>query len=568
MALGCFLPMPTVNAQEAAWGPARVWVSGSKEQVFVVATNAAKPGDMTAELRFWWAGTKAAASNQLPGTSAYLEPIQGDIVELGTDRDGLKLLAPDGTVYGYSASSLEPVVASWKHLATEPPLAWAGDDSQPVVFAVVQTSSLIGPTTTSSDAANANDTEASQDGIASWLVPTKGSSAAPTTKYTLLALRRGVWQRHAFFREADEADTFWIAGRNEHAFLFWRAEDRSIRFAEYAAGNWSGVETVTSRGDIVRAWAGSTSDGPIFIGGSGPDVRSLRLNLVARDATGAWVETGAVREGSDYLTLDGINSGVGMALGRLAVARPGEKGQVEFAWGDATGSPVLRFAPLTARLESAPRQQSWRDMLLPAVVLSVMTVLLLSRRDHVLRPAAVPSGLMIAPVWKRGFAAILDMIPAALVGSMTLMLLRTEFGLSEDPSQLLEQVQTDSAIQEKLIPVYLLQILVYGLWCMIWELTTGTTLGKRIFGCRVISLDGSPTQGRQIVLRNVVRIVMVSLGAPGLLITFLTMIVLTRNSQRMGDVLARTIVVQAGPPGPIPVARPRNDHNGEPPTKD
>jgi len=70
----------------------------------------------------------------------------------------------------------------------------------------------------------------------------------------------------------------------------------------------------------------------------------------------------------------------------------------------------------------------------------------------------------------------------------------------------------------------------------------GTTLGKWLFGLRVLNADGGRCSFSQALIRNVMRLVdanPVLLGAlPGAVF-----IMTTRRRQRLGDLLARTLVV-------------------------
>jgi uncharacterized RDD family membrane protein YckC len=69
----------------------------------------------------------------------------------------------------------------------------------------------------------------------------------------------------------------------------------------------------------------------------------------------------------------------------------------------------------------------------------------------------------------------------------------------------------------------------------------GRTLGKLIFGLRVVTKEGAPIRFRHAALRGILRIfeIIVMLGAPAVLAaTF------TRDSQRLGDLVAGTIVIR------------------------
>ena len=81
-------------------------------------------------------------------------------------------------------------------------------------------------------------------------------------------------------------------------------------------------------------------------------------------------------------------------------------------------------------------------------------------------------------------------------------------------------------------------ILLEWLW-------NGQTLGKRLFGLRVINEDGSPARFFAVFVRNLVRVVDF---LPGLYGLGLVCIVLSSRSQRLGDLAAGTFVVRARHP--------------------
>lgn len=69
---------------------------------------------------------------------------------------------------------------------------------------------------------------------------------------------------------------------------------------------------------------------------------------------------------------------------------------------------------------------------------------------------------------------------------------------------------------------------------------SGQTLGKRLFGVIVVSRDGSPITFRQSITRNLLRVV------DGLLSYAVGLVVMlvTQDRQRIGDLVADTIVVR------------------------
>jgi len=87
-------------------------------------------------------------------------------------------------------------------------------------------------------------------------------------------------------------------------------------------------------------------------------------------------------------------------------------------------------------------------------------------------------------------------------------------------------------------------LLIFGFqWCYFnffeW-LWNGQTPGKRLMHLRVIKVDGSPVSGIDVLLRNISRPVD-TLGPMGLI--GLLMIFVNRKAQRLGDLMARTMVI-------------------------
>jgi uncharacterized RDD family membrane protein YckC len=90
----------------------------------------------------------------------------------------------------------------------------------------------------------------------------------------------------------------------------------------------------------------------------------------------------------------------------------------------------------------------------------------------------------------------------------------------------------------------MLLLIVFGFqWCYFnffeW-LWNGQTPGKRMLHLRVIKVDGSPVSGIDVLLRNLSRPID-TLGPMGLI--GLLMIFSNRKAQRLGDLMARTLVI-------------------------
>jgi uncharacterized RDD family membrane protein YckC len=71
----------------------------------------------------------------------------------------------------------------------------------------------------------------------------------------------------------------------------------------------------------------------------------------------------------------------------------------------------------------------------------------------------------------------------------------------------------------------------------IGELFTGRSIGKALAGSRVTATDGSPARAGAILLRNFVKLFEMTTGV------LLVYIFMSENRQRLGDLLARTMVI-------------------------
>src|SRR5919198_757692 len=131
----------------------------------------------------------------------------------------------------------------------------------------------------------------------------------------------------------------------------------------------------------------------------------------------------------------------------------------------------------------------------------------------------------------RGFAALVDFIIASFLGFGVLTataLLAAAFGPAV--------VTTFGGV------IALLGLLAIWLYFIVLEwMWNGQTIGKRVFGLRVIGGDGAPAGFVAVLVRNLGRIIDFLPGFYGL---GLLVIVLSPRSQRLGDMAAGTYVVR------------------------
>jgi len=147
-------------------------------------------------------------------------------------------------------------------------------------------------------------------------------------------------------------------------------------------------------------------------------------------------------------------------------------------------------------------------------------------------PERVALSLPVAGLGARTLAALLDLVLLFLAWVTALLL----YSVGGD---LIGRAQALSAAGQVLAVVAVLAA-GWG-WDVAWEVAWhGQTPGKRALGLRVVRIDGSPVGPVESVLRNALRALELPLAyAPAVL-----MVALGPRRQRLGDLVAGTLVVQ------------------------
>lgn len=543
------LPLP---AFAQSWRPARLWVAGDEKSIWIVGASAASKPDFPV-VQMWHSGPNepAASPKQLPS-------VTGEILALGADAEALRVLYSDLSVRDYLGDRSSLGGARWRDLTEARPLAWAGDSTEAIFWALIDAAVLKPPTTQKTtqpadQAAASESADLDDDG-----------QAGPTGRLMLLELCDDRWNRIAAPPEAADGEAFWIAGRKGLVWLFWQAPGRGILASSHRTKPatpkptskpkiassrrtpaWTTPELVTADADVRCGWAGAAAQGLVFVAGRGASADRVQLHLYMREHK-SWSDKGPARYGTELLEIDSRLDGVGVARGQLAIARPAQKGQVEIGLGDLGVSPSIRFFTLPWQPAGGQEVSSWQQTLILGVVLALVTLALWTRREQVVRPLVLPPELALAPVWRRLLATIIDAIPAMIVILPFVMLLMPKDLQAFDWSSL-EQLQANPEMQALALPVNAAFVFCYALWCLLWELGLGSTPGKLLLGCRVATTGLARPTSKQILWRNALRVVEVGLGSPGWIVTLMMLVLVTRNRQRVGDVLADTIVVMRAP---------------------
>lgn len=172
------------------------------------------------------------------------------------------------------------------------------------------------------------------------------------------------------------------------------------------------------------------------------------------------------------------------------------------------------------------------------VVIAIFVPLFLLRPAGPPQPFALPPGVRPGNLLLRGAAVLLDLIPFILIAVII-------FPPPEVPptiGSLREFIETFSQLEESVNAAYatILAMILFTTYCSLMELRFGATLGKKLLRLRVVASEGKPPTPRQVVLRNMLKIIEIMMPLAPLLLLWP---LLSRHRQRLGDMLAQTAIV-------------------------
>ena len=166
-----------------------------------------------------------------------------------------------------------------------------------------------------------------------------------------------------------------------------------------------------------------------------------------------------------------------------------------------------------------------------------------------LGPLTLPETVSPGGLGKRLLAAIIDILPFAMVD--VLVGLRHISEHEAPPASFFEALTAGyERMLSDVVGVYAIvaATVLYLAYCILMELRFGATVGKMVTGLQVVGEGGARPDLREVLVRNLVKVVIIRSGMAPLMLVVL----FSRNRQRLGDMMARTAVVdvQRAPPPP------------------
>ncbi|MCG3137012.1 MAG: hypothetical protein HJJLKODD_00853 [Phycisphaerae bacterium] len=239
--------------------------------------------------------------------------------------------------------------------------------------------------------------------------------------------------------------------------------------------------------------------------------------------------------------------------GQLAVAGLDDAGHVWWS-----GWPLVDEDARDGRRQSALAAVDWREVRslhkrgragrsesilnwsALAMLLGLFMLVLRTRQQRITQPVELPRGMAVAKSWRRMMAFMLDGGPVLM---LTLPLWWPPLERVAFYEKLLElEGRTMPIMTLDLWQGWLAACGVYVLYGTLFEALVGSTPGKLAVRCRVVDEQGYRCRWGAVIVRNICKAVELAPIFKGWPVVLL--ILLTRNRQRIGDLLGRTLVVE------------------------
>ena len=161
----------------------------------------------------------------------------------------------------------------------------------------------------------------------------------------------------------------------------------------------------------------------------------------------------------------------------------------------------------------------------------------------VITPEAVVLEFETASVGSRALAQAIDL--AVRLGLL--------YGIVLVASAIAGATGTTAVVVLLIVAIFLL---LFGYPAVLETRWNGRTIGKRALGLRVVTVEGAPVAFRHAAIRSIVAVV--DFFVPPLGVAATISVLLSRRSQRLGDLFAGTIVLRerTGAAFPVPVSFP------------
>ncbi len=273
--------------------------------------------------------------------------------------------------------------------------------------------------------------------------------------------------------------------------------------------------------------------------GAGPGEMSAAYLYVVQPATDgehlglSWLRNGQAAQ-PKLISIPGRSRWwASPGVDRITVVSSDTAGKLMWMQPSISGAKDEPLASLESRDSPLGVSDPFTLAFVAATIVGMIFMFLSARRDAVSRVPRLPATVETAGLF-RIVAAIVDITPPIGVAALVFP--------QQTPMEMLRHWPNGLAADWEAAKPIALVIALHVAHTMICELFTGATLGKLVMACRVVNLTGGPPHIWQVFIRNFFK--GIELLAPPLLI----LAMLSPTRQRLGDLVAGTLVVTPKPP--------------------
>ncbi len=429
------------------------------------------------------------------------------------------------------------------------PLALAGDRSRGVLYVAVEAYLASG----------AGD--ADSELLGPWQADERGDSAIPRaagmpTDFAIVRYEGNRWVKD---RNIPADVTFGVSlaallvDEGQIHLLYRPGKDASAsliyRFSAAPDKPWGDACPVSAGPDAKLAGSGWTSGRPTVMLTQRYDEGESVYSVALID--GVWeAKPHLLDESGAPARFSGL-AGVAAHNQSIAIAHLDDAGVVQVGlWSGETGIAVEQSAPVLALSHPMSNQGdvTVRLLIQYGILAGMLVVVFFWRRERILDVAPMQPGQAISRLCRRSLAMAIDITVLFPVWGLTLYTLWVReaggFTLAEwlpqGAQDMTSWVYWSKAVIGAIVSVY----------AAILEVVIGATLGKWLLGLKVTGEGATRCSFATLVVRNLVRIV--EFQFPPLIL----LLAVTPAQQRLGDILARTEVVESANVPPADAGKP------------
>lgn len=543
--------VPAGVADDADEGERLLGVVGSEEFVWIYHHRL----DPTSGERLLTFGvrSKSLETFSVPPT---LKSLRGRVHSTAIVGRSLHVIFDEGTHRSYRLRERPSLVARVRASTERPlpghvtPLALGGDEHTGSVYAIVLRETALGilrdevsraEEELEESAAAVEEESAGEQALSEM---SDIDEALDAGRFFVVRYRLGRWTvvsaLPSWFDAARECRLAVDTAERAHVLFVGRGQ-RSYQHAWFADDAWSVPAVVTDDASFRIAGLSGYQEGLVAVGtAQSGDGVSLYAILFADSR---WLPQAACTLSDPTLLGHDDRLAASLFGDSIAVALVDDEQRVRFGrWPMAGQEAIEPFAPVDILQAGESASLSWRAQSMAAfIVLGVLLAAAFWRRsDSITQEAELPAEYTIASYWRRLFGFALDAMPVALI-SMKFWAEPLSLWLDEY-HELQREGGPVPPLSNDLLYGWVVACAGYTLYCITCEALYAATPGKLVLQCRVVDENGQRCRIGQVLIRNALRLVEL-FPLFQLWPTFILML-FTRKRQRLGDLLARTVVVE------------------------